>query len=170
MSFKKHYTKTELPYNVWIDLDGVLVNLNKAIKVFGMGGFEEVDAAGKSDELFQKVADEGSEFWRHCPWMSDGKELWNYVKKYNPSVLTATPDTGEYEAAKGKKLWVKEQLGPFVECITTKKNLKQKYANKYSILVDDFKKNIDQWIEAGGIGILHTSTKNTIEELKKLGI
>ena len=47
---------------------------------------------------------------------------------------------------------------------------KAKYANKDSILIDDRKQNIDHWIESGGIGILHTSAKDTIKQLKKLGL
>ena len=39
---------------------------------------------------------------------------------------------------------------------------------KGSVLIDDRQKNIDAWIEAGGIGILHTSAANTINQLKAL--
>jgi len=38
-----------------------------------------------------------------------------------------------------------------------------------AVLIDDYKKNTDQFTQRGGIGILHTSTSNTISELKKLG-
>ena len=37
-----------------------------------------------------------------------------------------------------------------------------------TILIDDYEKNIRQFRARGGIGILHTSTSNTINELKKL--
>ena len=38
-----------------------------------------------------------------------------------------------------------------------------------TILIDDYAKNISQFKARGGIGILHTSTSNTISQLKKLG-
>jgi len=38
-----------------------------------------------------------------------------------------------------------------------------------AILIDDFKRNVDQFKAAGGIGIHHTSTSKTISELKRLG-
>ena len=41
--------------------------------------------------------------------------------------------------------------------------------NKSNILVDDYKKNIDEWESAGGVGIHHTSVSRTISELKELG-
>ena len=44
------------------------------------------------------------------------------------------------------------------------------YAAPNHILIDDRESNIDQWRAAGGIGILHTSASNTIQQLKKLGL
>ena len=38
-----------------------------------------------------------------------------------------------------------------------------------NLLIDDHAKNIDAFKRAGGIGIVHTSARNTIKELKKLG-
>jgi len=35
-------------------------------------------------------------------------------------------------------------------------------------LIDDLPRNIDPWIEAGGIGILHKNTEDTIKKLKKI--
>jgi hypothetical protein len=49
---------------------------------------------------------------------------------------------------------------------------KQNYAKvvgKPAILIDDYEKNTRQFTERGGIGIIHTSTSNTINQLKKLG-
>ena len=38
-----------------------------------------------------------------------------------------------------------------------------------NLLIDDHSKNIDAFRKAGGLGIVHTSARNTIKELKKLG-
>ena len=48
--------------------------------------------------------------------------------------------------------------------------LKKNYAAPNHILIDDKKSNIDEWRAAGGIGILHTSAADTIQQLKKLGL
>ena len=37
-----------------------------------------------------------------------------------------------------------------------------------NVLIDDRPKNIEAWEAAGGIGIIHTSAKETIEKLKEL--
>ncbi len=47
---------------------------------------------------------------------------------------------------------------------------KQEFANPNAILIDDRPSNIEQWRAKGGIGILHTSADETIEQLKKLGL
>ena len=35
--------------------------------------------------------------------------------------------------------------------------------------LDDYEKNIKEWEQAGGIGVIYTNAPNTIRELKKLG-
>jgi len=40
---------------------------------------------------------------------------------------------------------------------------------KPSILIDDYEKNVREFINAGGEGIHHTNTSKTIAELKRLG-
>jgi hypothetical protein len=42
--------------------------------------------------------------------------------------------------------------------------------NAFSILIDDRADTIREWDSQGGIGILHTSAANTIQQLKKLGL
>jgi hypothetical protein len=38
-----------------------------------------------------------------------------------------------------------------------------------NILIDDHKQNIEAFKKAGGLGVVHTSARNTIKELRKLG-
>jgi hypothetical protein len=47
---------------------------------------------------------------------------------------------------------------------------KKDLAEPNAILIDDRKDNIQQWIDAGGIGIRHISTESTIKQLQKLGL
>jgi hypothetical protein len=49
-------------------------------------------------------------------------------------------------------------------------NKKQEFASPNSILIDDREKNIEQWRNAGGIGVLHTDAASTIKQLKDLGL
>jgi len=95
-------------------------------------------------------------------WKEDGKELWNFLKKYDNVKILSKPSKDRL-SKKGKIIWCKRELG--VKPILSFK--KSDYADKNSILIDDLKQNIDEWIQAGGIGILHKNTKNTIQQLKK---
>ena len=73
---------------------------------------------------------------------------------------------------KSKK--TKEKLQKVIEEYTKTKfkqaKFKQDLAEPNAILIDDREDNIERWIEAGGIGIRHTSTASTIKQLKQLGL
>ena len=47
--------------------------------------------------------------------------------------------------------------------------MKSDMGRRPAILIDDFPRNVDQFKAAGGMGIVHTNTSNTLRELKKLG-
>ena len=99
--------------------------------------------------------------------MSDGKQLWDYISSYNPTLLSAPSQ--QSESRLGKRLWVKKHL-PGIKLILSKASDKKNYSDPFHILIDDRDSNIDDWRSKGGVGILHTSTSNTIKELKKIGI
>jgi hypothetical protein len=69
----------------------------------------------------------------------------------------------------GKRVWVKNNLAG-TKLILSSASTKKQYSGKNHILIDDRADNIQGWISEGGIGILHTSTENTIQQLKKLGL
>ena len=100
-------------------------------------------------------------------WMSDGKQLWDYIKSYNPTLLSS-PSRADHSRM-GKRIWRQRNL-PSIKLVLAQAIRKQNYATPDSILIDDRETNIDQWIKAGGIGILHTDTASTIKKLKELGL
>ena len=67
-----------------------------------------------------------------------------------------------------KNEWIKRYVDPTVSTCTFTGTQKAAYAYEGSVLIDDRPKNIDAWEKAGGIGIVHTSAKNTINVLKEL--
>ncbi len=99
--------------------------------------------------------------------MPDGKQLWDYIKQYNPSLLSAP--SKEKSSRIGKRVWVKHNL-PGVKLILANAVDKQKFSGENQILIDDREKNIEQWRSKGGIGILHISAADTIKQLKELGL
>jgi hypothetical protein len=151
-------------YTIYCDLDGVLVDFDK--------GYKELTGklpkeAGDGPEFWEPIHKAGAAFWIKLKWMSDGKELWNYIEQYKPTLLSAP---SQEESSKiGKRVWRKNTL-PDTKMILTPARFKQKYSGENNILIDDREDNIQQWKDKGGIGILHTSTENTIKQLKDLGL
>ena len=153
-------------YKIYCDMDGVIVDFE--------GGYEDLTGKNirgnhvKGDAAFwQPISDAGEDFWINLEWMKDGKQLWDYIKPYNPKLLSAP--SREQSSRTGKEKWVAEHL-PNVPLLLKAAEQKQLYASPKSILIDDRADNIKRWNEAGGIGIHHTSASNTIEQLKKLGL
>ena len=153
-------------YTIYCDMDSVLVDFDKGYE--DLTGMSTKEADAKGPEFFWKpISDVGAAFWIRLKWMPDGNELWNYIKQYNPSLLSAP--SREESSKIGKRVWVKRNL-PGVKLILANAVNKQNYSGENKILIDDREKNIEQWRSKGGIGILHTSASDTIKQLKELGL
>ena len=163
--------KKELP-RIYLDMDGVLCDFGRQIE----------KATGKSKAAWLKIPTSRKwdtvldypNFWANMPWLGQGKVMYNFVKKYNPHILSAYMEkTFDPNCIPGKSYWARTNLGIGTNRINLVKRVqKQNYAKTVgvpAVLIDDYKKNTDQFTQRGGIGILHTSTSNTIRELKKLG-
>ena len=156
-------------YKIYSDMDGVLVDFENRFKRFS-GGISPKDYEDKyGKEKFWDLIDKetGVRFWVGMPWMSDGKQLWDYIKEYNPTLLSSPSRSNS--SRMGKRIWRKRNL-PSTKLVLAQAAKKQNYADPDSILIDDRASNVDQWIKAGGIGILHTDTASTIAKLKKLDL
>ncbi len=158
--------KQNMDYKIYSDMDGVLVDFEK--------GYEKltgIDLKGEyrpdGENFWKPIEQAGVGYWAGLEWMPDGKQLWSYLKPFNPVLLSA-PSRSQSSRI-GKHVWVKHKI-PGTKLILRYAKQKQELATPESILIDDRQVNIDQWKAAGGIGILHTSTANTIQQLQKLGL
>jgi len=163
-------------YKIFCDMDGVLVDFNRRFEQFsGMSPNEYRRVKGeeygekKAMQMFWHLIDGevGVRFWVGMPWMPGGKELWNYIKPYNPTLLSS-PSANEVSRM-GKRLWVRNNI-PGTKLILASHNDKQKQAAPNHILIDDYYKNTSQWKAAGGITIPFKSTPQAIGDLKELGL
>lgn len=160
--------ETNPEYKIYSDMDGVITDFDTQFeKLSGGISPDEYEKKNSKEAFWKLIGDKGVGFWVGMPWMSDGLEYWNYIKQYNPALLSA-PSRDE-SSKLGKRLWVKNNI-PGAKLILAYAQDKQKYAAPNHILIDDRLSNIEQWRSQGGIGILHTSAANTIEQLKELGL
>jgi len=155
-----------MDYKIYCDMDGVLADFES--------GYEEltgIDLQGEfkpeGEEFWDPISKAGVGFWAGLKWMPGGQRLWDYLKPFNPVLLSAP--SREQSSRIGKHVWVKHKI-PGTKLILRYASQKQELATPESILIDDRQVNIDQWEAAGGIGILHTNTANTIKQLKQLGL
>jgi FMN phosphatase YigB (HAD superfamily) len=165
--------KEKSKFIIFCDMDGVLVDFDKGYEELTGLNTKHVDVQDSNDfwnKFKSSLAEKNMEeydYWANLKWMSDGKQLWNYIKSYNPYILTApSRDPG---SKLGKKEWV-EQLDNMKNIYFRAAQNKPDFSGKNRILIDDRADTIEKWNSKGGIGILHTSTENTIEQLKKLGL
>lgn len=160
----------ELP-QIYCDMDQVLVNFmggaNKALQAQGLPDFANADKEEKWEAL-KRV----HKFWVNLDPMPDGMALWRFIKPYNPYILS-TPSKRMPTCRPEKMEWIRKHLGRNVKEIhLVPREEKQNFAvlnGKPNLLIDDHKKNIDEWVAKGGIGIRHINTQNTISQLRRLG-
>jgi len=157
----------DMDYKIFSDMDGVITDFNNRYKKYaGMMPSEYEKKFGK-DKFWELADAEGVAFWVGMPWMEDGKDYWNYIKDYDVELLSS-PSRSETSRL-GKRLWVRNNL-PGIKLTLAQAYNKRNYAAPNHILIDDRKSNIEQWRDKGGIGILHTSAADTINQLKALGL
>ena len=160
--------KEKEEYVIYSDMDGVITDFDKCFMKYSKGipptQYELENGIKSFWKLINKA---GVKFWSEMDWMPYGKEYWEYIKKYNPILLSATSqDKSSYI---GKQELVDKNL-PGSELILSPAEEKQEYAAPNHILIDDRKSNIDQWKVKGGIGIRYISLNQVIRDLKKLGL
>ena len=154
-------------YKIYCDMDGVLCDFDRRFEQFGGMSPKEFESKYGTKKFWELIDKIGTQFWSNIPWMPEGKRLWKYIEKYNPTLLSAP--SSDYSSRYGKKLWVKENT-PGTKLVLAKRSNKQDYSGKNKILIDDRADTISEWNAAGGIGILFTSTGQTIKELEALGL
>ena len=156
-------------YQIYCDMDGVLTDFeSQFIKYVGITP-AQFDQQHNNDqkEFWSAVEKGGLKYWTDMPWMKGGQLIWNFIKNKNPIILSAPARTIP-DSNKGKNIWVKKELKPSPKVILIRSNEKKKYATPTSILIDDLPKNIADWTQAGGIGILHKWPMDTINTIKTL--
>ena len=160
-------------FTIYCDMDGVLTDFDAQFDhYYGMSAREYSQLKGP--EIMKKAVDDvGLDYWAKMPLFPGALELWSYVSKYQPIILSS-PSTFKY-AKKGKLIWIRENLQPSPSQILFKQTGHKEEAIqglpeteiRKSILIDDYYRNLAPWKEIGGIGITHKSAEQTINILKK---
>lgn len=158
---------------VHLDLDGVVADFDKRVESFGL---KPAYSGSKAGLMWNKIESDPN-FYYKLDKMPDADHLMGFLAEFvlrhsvPLKVLTAIPSRRKSLASAefDKKKWVAEKFSPDIPVnIGPYSKDKYKWAGVGKILIDDRVSNIDEWHEAGGIGILHTSAVTTIEALVTL--
>ena len=168
------YTKSitenveDLP-TIYCDMDMVLCDFLKGAEEVLGTSFIKADKTKRWPTISAK-----KDFWVSLEWMPGSKKMWTFINKYDAHILSAY-STKDANSRKGKLEWLRKnaKLTQRSRIHLVLREDKQKFAmtqdGKPNLLIDDYIKNINEFKARGGIGIHHTSSSNTIAELKKLG-
>jgi 5'(3')-deoxyribonucleotidase len=147
---------------LYLDMDGVLADFNKEYTKFDP---QKEDRKKFRDSVMTHKIFEKLDF------MPDTQELLNHVSKLQNvriEILTSmgTHEPNQANEAKSQKLkWLNAKNLPYKANFVHNKEEKAKYATPTSILIDDSSGCIGPFIAAGGHGILHSHSSETIRIL-----
>lgn len=125
------------------------------------------------------ILDQVDHLFMHLPPLENAKQFFDTIVNETESVLgkgsveilTALPlRTGKLLTAPSDKIsWVNNYLSNriVVNCVDNWSK-KKYYCQPGDILIDDMLRNIDDWEEFGGAGILHRDQKSTLTFLRNM--
>lgn len=155
---------------IYLDLDGVFADFwGKVCDVFG----KEPE---NSKMIWDKLKDVHNLFLDLKP-LPYTRVMFNALySKYGDrcEILSSVPRPDNFlvTAPDDKRKWVRKYLNDsIVVNIVSNHTEKQNFCKgKNYILIDDYAKNINEWMTKGGTGILHDNWNKTYIELIKLEI
>jgi hypothetical protein len=118
--------------------------------------------------LMYSLVSNDYKFWAQLDWMPDGKDLWSYIQKYNPTIISGPQGPN---SKTGKMEWCRRELGLGKDKVilthTKHEAIREvQKEGKVALLIDDMPKYVVPWQNAGGIAIFHKSAQVSIDELK----
>lgn len=171
---------------IYFDVDGIILDWRKEILKHypEFKNIDEFNKYPKKDQLILAAYEHDSDFFINIGFLTLAAQRIEALIKagYDVHFLTATGTFGCVQKLQSDKLivinrYLKELLAPdvyadfigdgtIVDRVTfvLQSADKKTYAKPNTILVDDYDKNIKQWTEAGGIGILVDTERLDEEE------
>ena len=154
---------------IFLDQDGVLADFESGLtKALGY----KVNLKDKKDVYdAEKRKLTAQRLFLNLEPLPDAWKLVDYCTNsgIHTEILTAAGTVNRTLVIKDKIDWIRRYVHPhWIVIPTFKGSQKAAFAHKKAVLIDDRQRNIDVWVEAGGIGILHETADETIKQLNKI--
>lgn len=154
---------------IYLDMDGVLCDFESRYqKLFGELPVytREMKDWSENWDSFVKT-----EQFKTLEWNKGGKTLLEFVihTGIDFEILSSSGGKKHHEAVKEqKKFWLQTNDILVKANIVPGRGNKSRYANSRTVLIDDTPDVIDSFNSAGGYGILHEGTQETVKKLKNI--
>ncbi len=161
---------------VFFDMDGVLADFDRGVRELCHMETPPHSAPKDVEEKMWNAIRDVGHFYDKLELIPGAKELFDRVNAkpgIQCEILTGIPrpERGVDTAGEDKTNWVRRLLSTDIKMnIVARREKKQYCYGRNCILIDDLDKNIREWEEKGGIGILHRNVKDTLAELKRLKV
>ena len=167
------------PPHLYLDMDGVQADFFTSwANLFGKERYKDIgDRSAREasiDDLNRRGTDFIEEFFATLPVLPGGQRLVAWLKSNGiPFTVLSAPLRGNHEASiRGKRRWL-DRHNPGTSATAIFDGMKERFANRNgvpAVLVDDHKKYIERWNEAGGIALLYRehSVDDVIRSLAKI--
>ena len=153
---------------IYLDLDGVVADFKKRYKELYHMEPREAEKKKEFNKFFDEfIATKQFETLDLMPGAMDGLVFLRKHLTIPTQILSSTANEDRYdEISKQKMIWLQTHGITFTPNFVPGKRHKYKFAGPDKIIIDDTQSVIDQWKEAGGIGILHKDWVTTLAILK----
>jgi len=157
---------------IYFDLDGVLADFDGG--VYKLCGKYPVKQSNGDDEFIWDAMRSDEHFFANLEPIAGAVEMFNQLReKYGNrcEVLSAIPQPfRNMPGSKEDKIhWCRRWLGEDVVLNLVYRAEKKNFCKgKEYILVDDYEKNIIEWEEAGGRGLLFKNPEDVMELLENI--
>ena len=162
---------------IYFDLDGVLADFNRGVReLCHFTPLDQSVATKEQEAALWDAVRTVDHFYDKLELMPGATEMFDAVySRYGGQVeiLSGIPKPHRQIPTPGedKTAWVHRVLSPDIKVnIVFKEEKLQKSHGPEDILIDDLARNINDWNEHGGNGILHTSVEETMARLREIGV
>lgn len=169
--------------HLYLDMDGVQADFFTAWARWhgqktgqDISRYKEIGDRAQREQSITELNKEGPEFiakfFATLPVLPGGQRLIQWLKdnKIPFTVLSAPLRGNEAASIAGKKYWLTQHNPGVAAEFTSEKQQYAQHHGRPAVLVDDFKKYVNAWKDAGGIGILYrdANVQEVIRTLSKI--